>query len=96
VNADIVGSKKRETVNIADWIYIYIPMTAQEKKQFAPDVCDPCWRIAVREPKPKIEISILDAQSFEDYVNKNGKVIQDVISKCLRNNGIRATIKQYL
>jgi len=53
MEAVIVGSKKRKVLELTDWSYIYIPMTAKEAKLFAPSVADPCWRIEI--PKEKGE-----------------------------------------
>jgi hypothetical protein len=81
MNADIVSSKKRETVRIANWTYLYIPMTAKEKKQFAPDVDSPCWRIAIKEPKNTvITINAIDSKSFEE--------------KLMRDVGLRGALKR--
>jgi len=49
LKVEIVGSSKREIVDIGCWQYIYIPMTDDEKKKFAPDNVDACWRIRIDE-----------------------------------------------
>lgn len=51
MNAEIVSGKNREIIKIANWFYIYVPLNAKEKKQFAKDVINPCWRMAIRESK---------------------------------------------
>ena len=81
MNVEIVSSKKRETVKIANWTYIYIPMTAKEKNQFAPDIDAPCWRMAIKEPKNTvITINSIDSKSFEE--------------KFMRDVGLRGALKR--
>ena len=43
----IVSSNNRQILDLKDFIYIYIPMSDEEKRQFAPDNIDACWRIKV-------------------------------------------------
>ena len=44
---EIVTCGKRTVVKIVDFEYVYIPMTKQEAKKYAPDVLRPCWRIKI-------------------------------------------------
>jgi len=44
----IVTNSMRQRVDISDTTtYVYIPLTDEEAKIFAPKIRNPCWRITV-------------------------------------------------
>lgn len=46
---EIVGNKKRQILDMGEYIYLYVPMTAEERRMFAPEperLC-PCWRFEI-------------------------------------------------
>jgi hypothetical protein len=45
MNVEIVSSIRRKIIEIPGVVYVYIPLTEGEKKRFAPNIINPCWRI---------------------------------------------------
>ena len=41
----IVSNRRREVIVLKNRTFIYIPLTAKEAREFAPNVIIPCWRI---------------------------------------------------
>ena len=45
MKVEIVSSSEREILDLTDFVYVYIPMSDEEKDHFSPWGINPCWRI---------------------------------------------------
>jgi len=47
METEIVGTSKRQILELSEFTYVYIPMTKEESDRFAPNIVNPCWRIRI-------------------------------------------------